>query len=114
MGLSHDGQGVVVDGKLFVFGTPWADVWPAPSRGMLVYDPKCNAWTEDSDGPLCSCSDSDRVAHACAHKGRVVVFLQNDEALERGNDGTWSPFSYGVREEDSRYAHAVSGSVLLG
>ena len=61
-----------------------------------------------------SCSDSDRVAHACAHKGRVVVFLRNDTAFERGADGTWSPFSYGVREEDSRYAHAVSGSVLLG
>ena len=114
MGLCHDGQGVVVDGKLFVFGTPWADVWPAPSRGMLVYDPKCNAWTEDSDGPLCSCSDSDRVAHACAHKGRVVVFLESDAAFERGNDVAWSPFSYGVREEDSRYAQAVSGSVLLG
>ena len=109
MGLCHDGQGVVVDGKLFVFGTPWADVWPAPSRGMLVYDPKCNAWTEETVPFV-----SRHVAHACAHKGRVVVFLQSDAAFERGNDGTWSPFSYGVREEDSRYAHAVSGSVLLG
>ena len=65
-------------------------------------------------GPCRGPGDSDSVAHACAHKGRVVVFLQSDAAFERGNDGTWSPFSYGVREEDSRYAQAVSGSVLLG
>ena len=106
----HDGQGVVVDGKLFVFGTPGSEVWPPPSRGMLVYDPKCNAWTEETV-PFGSGA---RVAHACVHKGRIVVFLRNSYAYERAADGAWSPFSYGVSEEDSRTARSASGSVLLG
>ena len=106
----HDGQGVVVDGKLFVFGTPGSEVWPPPSRGMLVYDPKCNAWTEETV-PFGSGA---RVVHACAHKGRIVVFLRNSYAYERAADGAWSPFSYGVSEEDSRTARSASGSVLLG
>ena len=94
--------GVVVDEKLFVFRT--AD----PRHGMLAYDPQSDTWSEEAV-PFVGI-----VEHACAHTGRVVVFLRNGTAFERAADGAWSPFSYGLREEDSRYEYATSGSVLLG
>ena len=94
--------GVVVDEKSFVFRT--AD----PRHGMLAYDPQSDTWSEEAV-PFVGI-----VEHACAHTGRVVVFLRNGTAFERAADGAWSPFSYGLREEDSRYEYATSGSVLLG
>ena len=32
------------------------------------------------------------VNSACAHKGRLVVFLSDGTACERANDGSWSPY----------------------
>ena len=95
-------KGVVVEEKLFVFGTG------DPRHGMLAYDPQSDTWSEEAV-PFVGI-----VEHACAHTGRVVVFLRNGTAFERAADGAWSPFSYGLREEDSRYEYATSGSVLLG
>ena len=100
-------KGVVVDDKLFVFGT--AD----PRHGMLAYDPQSDTWSEEAV-PF-----NGIVEHACAHKGRVVVFLRNSMAFERGADGAWSRFVVGA---SSRFVdwpavngcRAVSGSVLLG
>ena len=92
---------------------------------MLVYDPQSDAWTRER--PPFWAQD---VAHACAHKGRVVVFLKNSPrnstplrtpAFERAADGAWSlfvddPFLYGVDQYGLPECHytAMSGSVLLG
>ena len=72
--------GVVVDGKLFVI-TSGADT-------MLVYDPQSDTWAIESDIPY---ADS-AVGHACAHNGRVIVFLTSGEAFERAAAGTWSAY----------------------
>ena len=99
---------------------------------MLVYDPQSDAWTRER--PPFWAQD---VAHACAHKGRVVVFLKHSPrtadssaagltagttpAFERAADGAWSlfvddPFLYGVDQYGLPECHytAMSGSVLLG
>ena len=35
---------------------------------------------------------------ACAHKGRLVVFLASDRAFERDIDGSWSPYEVAAGE----------------
>ena len=47
---------------------------------------------------------------ACAHKGRLVVFLSNGTAWERANDGSWSPYEVaeGCGHDD------LAESVILG
>ena len=49
------------------------------------------------------------VTCACAHKGRLVVFLSNGTACARANDGSWSP--YQVAAEGPC---AFAESVILG
>ena len=84
--------GVVLDGKLFVFGSE-----------CVVYDPQSDTWAEESVPWRAGFST------ACAHEGRIVAFLGNKTAFARAADGTWSPYeiTYGA----GRYA---VGSVLLG
>ena len=85
--------GVVLDGKLFVFG----------SLATAVYDPQFDTWTDQSmpwSAHICS---------ACAHKGRIVAILGNRTAFARAADGTWSP--YEITTGAGGYA---TGSVLLG
>ena len=84
--------GVVLDGKLFVFG-----------RVCVVYDPQADSWADESVPWRAGCST------ACAHEGRIIAFLGNGTAFARAADGTWSPYeiTYGA----GRYA---VGSVLLG
>ena len=84
--------GVVLDGKLFVFGSE-----------CVVYDPQSDTWAEESVPWRAGFST------ACAHEGRIVAFLGNGTAFARAADGTWSPYeiTYGA----GRYA---VGSVLLG
>jgi hypothetical protein len=89
-------KGVVVDGKLFLFSSRL--------QSPLVYEPQSNTWTEEAVPEIHGSS----VLHACAHEGRVVVFLWNGEAFERAADGSWSRCT---RAEAKR---CVSGSVLLG
>ena len=80
--------GVVVDGKLFVI-TSGADT-------MLVYDPQSDTWAIESDIPY---ADS-AVGHACAHNGRVIVFLTSGEAFERAAAGTWSAYDLADEARD--------------
>ena len=103
------GHSVVADEKLFVFD--FGNISCA-----FVYDPQTDTWTEEDlpPGP----DGVSIVKHACAHKGRVVIFLEqqrnnNGTALERVRDGVWSPFPY---EADGRVPspRVVSESVLLG
>ena len=78
---------------------------------MLAYDPQSDTWTGETV-PF-----NGIVEHVCAHKGRIVVFLRNSMAFERGADGAWSRFNAGARYIDWPAANgrrAVSGSVLLG
>ena len=50
------------------------------------------------------------MSSACAHKGRLVVFLSDGTACERANDGSWSPY-----EVDPELAHDdLVESVILG
>ena len=50
------------------------------------------------------------VNSACAHKGRLVVFLSSGRAFERANDGSWSPY-----QVDPELAHDdLVESVILG
>ena len=62
------------------------------------------------------------VLHACAHEGRVVVFLWNGKAFERAAGGSWSLYTraeaYRCNIDGTRRLiykkRCVSGSVLLG
>ena len=71
-------KGVVVDGKLFLFSSR--------VQSPLVYDPQSNTWSEEAVPEIHGSS----VLHACAHEGRVVVFLWNGKAFERAAGGSWS------------------------
>ena len=84
--------GVVLDGKLFVFG-----------RVCVVYDPQADSWADESVPWRAGCST------ACAHEGRIIAFLGNGTAFARAADGTWSP--YEITTGAGGYA---TGSVLLG
>ena len=103
-------KGVVVDGKLFLFSSRL--------ESPLVYDPQSNTWSEEAVPEIHGSS----VLHACAHEGRVVVFLWNGKAFERAAGGSWSLYT---RAEANRCnidgtrrliykKRCVSGSVLLG
>ena len=80
-----DSHGVVADGKLFIIANLW-------SRDLLVYDPRSDTWAEEA--PLSTVTNYDFmvVSTACALNGRLVVFLADDTAHERANDGSWSPY----------------------
>ena len=102
-------SGVVADGKLFLIRSP---------ESTLVYDPQSNTWSEEAVPEIHGSS----VLHACAHEGRVVVFLWNGKAFERAAGGSWSLYT---RAEAKRCnidgtrrliykKRCVSGSVLLG
>ena len=103
-------KGVVVDGKLFLF--------ISRLQSPVVYDPQSNTWSEEAVPEIHGSS----VLHACAHEGRVVVFLWNGKAFERAAGGSWSLYT---RAEANRCnidgtrrliykKRCVSGSVLLG
>ena len=49
---------------------------------------------------------------ACAHKGRLVVFLSNGKGFERANDGSWYP--YEVAAGGLTYANFQAAPVILG
>ena len=93
-------SGVVLDGKLFVFGT----------LASVVYDPQSDLWTDESvpwrRGP----------SRACAHDGRIIVFTDGGPAFARATDGTWSPYEIaeapGLAAGEGR-GYAI-GPVLLG
>ena len=95
--------GVVADGKLFVISTTVDS-----SEDLLVFDPQSNTWTEEAPPP--SEDDVNVVKAACAHKGRLVVFLSNGTALERANDDSWSPLEFAAALSDDDLAE----SVILG
>ena len=71
--------GVVADGKLFLISTAVDS-----SRDLLVYDPQSNSWTEAAPPP--AVTNSLYISRACAHKGRLVVFLSDGTACERADD----------------------------
>ena len=52
------------------------------------------------------------VRSACAHKGRLVVFLSNGRTCERADDGSWSP--YEVEGTWNSELKVVAESVILG
>ena len=103
-------KGVVVDGKLFLFSSRL--------ESPLVYDPQSNTWSEEAVPEIHGSS----VLHACAHEGRVVVFLWNGKAFERAAGGSWSLYTraeaYRCNIDGTRRLiykkRCVSGSVLLG
>ena len=96
--------GVVADGNLFVISTSVDS-----SKDLLVYDPQSDTWTEAAPPPTVT-NNTRVVKSACAHKGRLVVFLSNGTAWERANDGSWSPYEVaaGLRDDDA------AESVILG
>ena len=71
------------------------------------------AETEEAPPPIVTNPDDGdvwiTVNSACAHKGRLVVFLSSGRAFERANDGSWSP--YQVAAEGPC---AFAESVILG
>ena len=99
--------GVVADGKLFVIDT-------FPSEFLLVYDPQSETWTEEAPPPIVTNPDDGdvwiTVNSACAHKGRLVVFLSSGRAFERANDGSWSPLEFAAALSDDDLVE----SVILG
>ena len=98
--------GVVADGNLFVISTSVDS-----SKDLLVYDPQSDTWTEAPPPPTVT-NNTIVVKSACAHKGRLVVFLSNRTALERANDGSWSPYEVAAAGE---CAHDdIVESVILG
>ena len=93
----------MLDGKLFVIGM----------KALLFYDPQSDKWTiEETELPWHS--NEPRVVSAFPHQGRIVVFLTNDTAYERGTDGSWSRYKVA---RGSGFWYDMSGfaaSVLLG
>ena len=79
-----DSIGVVVDGKLFVITSGMASHDPTIS----VYDPRSEKWSLESNTPFRHM----RVRYACAHNGRVIVFLVSGQVFERAAAGTWSAY----------------------
>ena len=76
--------GVVVDGKLFVITSGMTSHDPTIS----VYDPPSDSWSIESNTPFRHM----RVRYACAHNGRVIVFLVSGQVFERAAAGTWSAY----------------------
>ena len=108
--------GIVFDGKLFVLCDQLTS--RGTFSGTLVYDPLSNSWTEERDVPW----RGTYVGHACAHHGRIVVFIGNRStgyvsdalgaAYQRASDGSWSPYDIA---RDSLIGPSVgSESLLLG
>ena len=98
----------MLDGKLFVI----------EMKALLFYDPQTDAWTaEQTKVPWQDDMTRDfvpRVVSAFPHQGRIVVFLANDTAYERGTDGSWSRYKVA---RGSGFWYDMSGfaaSVLLG
>ena len=89
---NQESIGVVVDGKLFVITSGITSHDPTIS----VYDPASNTWSVESNTPFRHM----RVRHACAHNGRVIVFLVSGQVFERAAAGTWS--AYNLADEARR------------
>ena len=96
--------GVVADGKLFVIS------YNTSREDLLVYDPQSETWTEAAPPP--AVTNSLYISRACAHKGRLVVFLSNGRAFERANDGSWYPCE--VAAGGLTYANFQAAPVILG
>ena len=74
---------VGLQGKLFVSPSGYL----TETNCLLIYDPRTDAWAREnvpSIGPW-KC--------ACAHDGRIIVFLHNEGAYERAPDGSWSAYT---------------------
>ena len=84
--------GVVVDGKLFVITSGMARHDPTIS----VYDPASETWSVEANTPFRHM----RVRYACAHNGRVIVFLVSGQVFERAAAGTWSIFDLSDEARD--------------
>ena len=88
--------GVVLDGKLFVYGT----------QASVVYDPGLDVWTEESVPWRAG------LRSACAHDGRIVVFTDRGSAFTRAADGFWHNYETKSCRSHDRLSNA--SSVLLG
>ena len=100
----------VLDGKLFVIGM----------KALLFYDPQSDLWTvEQTEFPweekISEWYNGPRVVSAFPHQGRIVVFLTNGTAYERGTDGSWSRYKV-ARGSGFCYGYkgGFAASVLLG
>ena len=59
---------------------------PASSLNLL----QSETWTQEAPPP--AVTNSLYISRACAHKGRLVVFLSDGTACERADDGSWYPY----------------------
>ncbi len=82
----QDSIGVVADGKLFVITSGILASHHDPT--ISVYDPPSDSWSVESNTPFRHM----RVRYACAHNGRVIVFLVSGQVFERAAAGTWSAY----------------------
>ena len=99
--------GVVVDGKLFVI--------TGYDPTISVYDPASDTWSVESNAPF----RHSNVKHACAHNGRIIVFVNGRGAFERAAAGTWAPYALADDARDivgdtTCWNGYVAESVLLG
>ena len=99
--------GVVVDGKLFVI--------TSYDPTMSVYDPASDTWSVESNAPFRYMN----VKHACAHNGRVIVFVNGRGAFERAAAGTWAAYDLADEARDivgdtTSWNGYAAESVLLG
>ena len=106
-----DSIGVVVDGKLFVITSGMASHDPTIS----VYDPPADTWSVESNTPFRYMN----LKHACAHNGRIIVFVNGRGAFERAAAGTWAAYALADEARDivgdtSSWNGYVAESVLLG
>ena len=99
---------VVLDGKFHVFFVSM----PGLYGSMLVYDPQSNTWAEETVpwryGQFC------RVDTACAHNGRIIIFLNTGDAYARASDGSWSLYEPADLLPQTHQGSYALGSVVLG
>ena len=99
---------VVLDGKFHVFFV----TMPGLYGSMLVYDPQSNTWAVETVpwryGQFC------RVDTACAHNGRIIIFLNTGDAYARASDGLWSLYEPADRLPQTHQGSYALGSVVLG
>ena len=75
---------VVLQGKLFVSPSGYL----TETNCLLIYDPRTDAWARENVPSIGTWKC------ACAHDGRIIVFVHNEGAYERAPDGSWSAYSW--------------------
>ena len=115
-GDTRNRHGVVLDGKLYVIPSRGYNGSVPIRESILVYEPESNSWTEEPDFP--GSPEMGRTVHACAHGGRLFIFLENGAAFWRTSDGaTWLrhvPADPLPGELEKSHYHLAAGSLLLG